>query len=372
MFKWYAASTVCYVYMSDVLARGPRDVGTNVNLAKSRWFSRGWTLQELLAPNCIRFYDRNWQYIGNKKDMCHQLSEITRIERQYLLDASRICNASVAARMSWASDRSTTRLEDEAYCLLGLFNVNMPLLYGEGAKAFLRLQQEITKDSDDESLFAWHAHGSSSGPFAPCASAFKNSGDIYPLTRTPIERPPYSITNRGLCIDIICKRISLDALEGRTITIEQEARWYEHLIFPLNCAPRGQENQPIWIIVKSQSPVTSGKALPIFNRVFLNKVCVPERYFESSTGVHERKIYIQNPSDKPACINDRRRSPARGPFKPLPKGRQPSKSESAPPVQRTQRRGRYLGFRDQREESAPLDKWSTVSTQRATLGLRSR
>ncbi|KAI0555731.1 HET-domain-containing protein [Xylaria curta] len=108
---------------------------------QSRWFRRGWTLQELLAPKT--------------KDLAPLLAEITRVDERYLLYAEDIRSASIAQRMAAVADRTTTRHEDIAYCLLGLFNVNMPLLYGEGAMAFVRLQEEIMKVSDDHSIFAW-------------------------------------------------------------------------------------------------------------------------------------------------------------------------------------------------------------------------
>jgi hypothetical protein len=120
----------------------------------SRWFKRGWTLQELVAPKEVIFYSSEWSKLGSKSGLHELLTEITGIERRVLKDGN-FENVSVARRMSWAANRETTRVEDRAYSLLGIFDCNMPLLYGEGAKAFIRLQEEIMKVSDDQSLFAW-------------------------------------------------------------------------------------------------------------------------------------------------------------------------------------------------------------------------
>ena len=121
----------------------------------SSWFERGWTLQELLAPSTVIFFDQHWDQLGSKVDLSKRLSIITGIPSEYLCNLQNLNRASVAMKMSWASRRHTSRDEDAAYCLLGVFDVNMPLLYGEGRRAFLRLQLEIIRKSDDESIFAW-------------------------------------------------------------------------------------------------------------------------------------------------------------------------------------------------------------------------
>ncbi|XXH01383.1 hypothetical protein Hte_007743 [Hypoxylon texense] len=153
MFQWYRNSTVCYAYIKDY-SSGTFDAES---LAKSEWLYRGWTLQELIAPREVVFYNRYWQPFGSKtdRDVCEAVSDITKIDVEFLL-GSDLESASIAKRMSWASRRKTTRIEDTAYCLMGLFDINMPLLYGEGPKAFRRLQQEIMKEyPEDHSLYAW-------------------------------------------------------------------------------------------------------------------------------------------------------------------------------------------------------------------------
>ena len=135
--------------------RADVEATTTSDMSASRWFTRGWTLQELIAPSRILFYDRHQACLGDKQSLCDQIARVTGIEKEYILGSRALSEASVACRMSWASRRTTTRTEDIAYCLLGVFDVNMPLLYGEGAKAFTRLQEKILQRTNDESLFAW-------------------------------------------------------------------------------------------------------------------------------------------------------------------------------------------------------------------------
>jgi hypothetical protein len=154
MFRWYKQSAVCYAYFTDVQDTDPAKV--HDALATARWFTRGWTLQELLAPREMELYAYGWKRIGTRTSLCESLSKITGIEVSYLCGLAPLEDASVSKRMSWAARRETTRTEDLAYCLLGLFDVNMPLLYGEGKKAFRRLQEEIMKaNPTDHTLFAW-------------------------------------------------------------------------------------------------------------------------------------------------------------------------------------------------------------------------
>ncbi|KAK2736253.1 het domain protein [Colletotrichum kahawae] len=154
MFDWYDKAEVCYAYLSGVSSTVDTSK-TDGDFAACRWFTRGWTLQELLAPDDLIFFSDDWVKIGEKPTLSRPLSVITGIEEDILKGTRPIESASIAKRMSWAAHRKTTRPEDVAYCLMGLFGVNMPMLYGEGDKAFLRLQEEIMKQSDDQSLFAW-------------------------------------------------------------------------------------------------------------------------------------------------------------------------------------------------------------------------
>ena len=154
MFRWYQNAAICYAFLSDV-PRGDDPHKPGSAFVTSRWFQRGWTLQELIAPLNFRFYDNEWECIGTKGDLCDVVEQITGIPTPFLLGIADIHHASVAQRMSWAALRVTKRQEDIAYCLLGIFGIFMPLIYGEGDKAFRRLQEQIMKDVGDDSIFAW-------------------------------------------------------------------------------------------------------------------------------------------------------------------------------------------------------------------------
>ena len=141
MFQWCRDAGICYAYLNDVNSSEEPTTEAS-SFARSHWFTRGWTLQELLAPAEVVFLGSDWVEIGTKKSLRAAVSRVTRISEK-VLDECHWTEYSVAQKMSWAAGRRTTRLEDEAYCLMGLFDVNMPLLYGEGRKAFSRLQQRF-------------------------------------------------------------------------------------------------------------------------------------------------------------------------------------------------------------------------------------
>lgn len=154
MYRWYKNSQICYIYLSDV-EKTPNLLDMGGRIAESRWFTRGWTLQELLGPRRACFYTQDWRKLGTKAQLVDLISSITGIDKSYL-DGKDLRDASIAQRMSWASSRNTSRTEDIAYCLLGIFDINLPLMYGEGHKAFQRLQVAIMQDyPEDHSLFAW-------------------------------------------------------------------------------------------------------------------------------------------------------------------------------------------------------------------------
>src|SRR3984885_15797145 len=176
MYRWYQESGVCYAYLADVPPNAvDYQTGTiGPEFSKSRWFTRGWTLQELIAPSTVIILDQKWQEIGTKSSLQRVISEITGIPTNILLGGD-LEDASIAQRMSWASKRKTTRIEDLAYCLMGIFGINMPLLYGEGERAFTRLQEEIMKVSDDHSLFAWKSSEKYAGLLTTSPAALLNS-----------------------------------------------------------------------------------------------------------------------------------------------------------------------------------------------------
>lgn len=155
-------------FLRSLAALASPELIKRTDLVSSKWFSRGWTLQELIAPNSVTFFDREWEEIGTRATVSTTIALATSIDEP-LLNRPR-CKPdenlrflrqqleaiAASARMRWAQGRETTRGEDLAYCLMGLFDVNMPLLYGEGEeKAFTRLQREIITVRSDQSILAW-------------------------------------------------------------------------------------------------------------------------------------------------------------------------------------------------------------------------
>ncbi|KAF5690182.1 beta transducin [Fusarium denticulatum] len=221
MMTWYERSEICYTYLADV----PPDTDIHEpesSFAKSRWFERGWTLQELIAPSRLIFLYDDWSVMSERDDIVDLITQITGIDQTFLsaptsdcLLQSRLHAASIAEKMSWASERKTTRIEDTAYCLLGIFGINMPLLYGEGTNAFLRLQEEIMKRSDDQTLLAWYLPEDGpdeSGVLATSPAAFANCKDFIPCD-VGMATPPFQITNKGLRIEMPVS--SADFSDGR-------------------------------------------------------------------------------------------------------------------------------------------------------------
>ncbi|KAI0399001.1 heterokaryon incompatibility protein-domain-containing protein [Xylaria palmicola] len=151
MWHYYAESNICYAYMADI---PNAQEGWGPAFQRSRWFTRGWTLQELLAPSAVEFYAADWAAIGTKSQRHEEISQTTKINVAILTHVESVDAFSAAEKLSWAAHRRVTREEDEAYCLLGLFEINMPMLYGEGRrKAFFRLQEAIYTSTLDQSLF---------------------------------------------------------------------------------------------------------------------------------------------------------------------------------------------------------------------------
>ncbi|KAI2637301.1 HET-domain-containing protein [Xylaria nigripes] len=144
MYQWYQQSAICFAFLADV-----RIESFKRDFSRCRWFTR---VQELIAPRNLQFYDLNWSYLGSRRDLAREIEEITQIDRPVLLKEMPLSEVSVSRKMAWAAERVTTKKEDQAYSLMGIFDVNMPLLYGEGDKAFHRLQEEIIRRTDDHSV----------------------------------------------------------------------------------------------------------------------------------------------------------------------------------------------------------------------------
>jgi hypothetical protein len=225
MFTYYQDSANCYVYLDIEIPSGNMSAD---RLRQARWISRGWqvftlftfrrdsmltrnvrTLQELIAPRHVEFYDKNWIPQGTRAQYAEVLADVTNIKIGHLKAWSggwgrrELDQYSIADRMSWVGDRQTARPEDIAYCLFGIFDVHLPPLYGEGAKkAFRRLQEEIMKTSTDLSLLAW------SGPSFLHLSVLAESPRRFKGTKSIMfhdyveEVEPFKMTNKGLRVKI--------------------------------------------------------------------------------------------------------------------------------------------------------------------------
>ncbi|KAK3987656.1 vegetative incompatibility protein HET-E-1 [Cladorrhinum sp. PSN332] len=266
MFSWYQKAAVCYAYLDDVnlddYTAGYRTWNDDFN--NSRWFTRGWTLQELLAPRKVVFYAKGWRLLGTKSSLVKNIQKITKIDELTLLEPRLIHNASVAQRMSWASKRSTTRPEDIAYCLFGIFGINLPIIYGEGENAFLRLQEEIIKRSDDHSIFAWGTlgHPDNNIPVSSAADIddidFDTlSGTIGILARSPADfegmdhvvvSPPstqtisdHTLTNKGLNIQL------------PVVPVQFGHASEKHFLAVLNCQSELEESPRLGLLLTETS-----------------------------------------------------------------------------------------------------------------------
>ncbi|KAH8201674.1 hypothetical protein TruAng_004195 [Truncatella angustata] len=177
MFRWYQNAERCYVHLADVLKEKDDDGNTARSawkgaFEKSRWFTRGWTLQELIAPSVVEFYSAEWQRLGDKESLVQQLYEITGVPIR-ALQGSPLLEFPVDELMSWSVGRQTKRGEDMAYCLLGMLNVYLSPIYGEGKQhALVRLGEEVAKRrSRDRGGKAGGSTGSSQTEKAPHPSA---------------------------------------------------------------------------------------------------------------------------------------------------------------------------------------------------------
>ncbi|KAH9912485.1 heterokaryon incompatibility protein-domain-containing protein [Epithele typhae] len=178
MYRWYGLAQVCYAYLYDV------DSHARTKFHDSEWFKRGWTLQELIAPPEVLFFDRDWEIIGSRYDLSDEIRSITNIDRAVLRKERQISDVCVAQRMSWAASRKTTREEDRAYCLIGIFDRDY---------AFIRLQEAILAKIPDQSILAWGPNQydkeltldrpSSRSP--PSNVSVKNSPHSFLLARSP-------------------------------------------------------------------------------------------------------------------------------------------------------------------------------------------
>jgi hypothetical protein len=220
MFRWYQNAGVCYAHLSDVefskashIVSLPEDIdadsGTNGlvrealkdEFIRAKWFTRGWTLQELLAPHYLIFVDHAWRHMGTREGWALEIEQASNIEARHLnaFDPTDFASCSTAMRFSWASGRETTVEEDESYSLLGLFGISLPLIYGEGGRqAFNRLQRQLIHVYHDDSVFAWKSsQPASKSEVGILACSVKDFWDASKVTARQYGNA-YSMTNRGL------------------------------------------------------------------------------------------------------------------------------------------------------------------------------
>lgn len=231
MFAYYERAKMCYAFLDDVSIDSNAGGSPPSSFSQSAWFTRGWTLQELIAPTHVKFFDNTWSFLGHKTDK--QLSPIiegiTGVDSIVLNVPATTKLMSVAKKMSWASRRQTTRVEDMAYSLMGIFGVYMPPLYGEGTHAFIRLQEAIMKTSNDQTIFAWtsppeaplgHGFEHVSTMLALSPSQFRESSNFKPLSLREYNKSlaegrcklDYATTNVGISIRLPIAKIH--AVEG--------------------------------------------------------------------------------------------------------------------------------------------------------------
>lgn len=260
MFRWYGDAEVCFAYLQDVL-RG------QWNYTRSEWFDRGWTLQELIAPRRMLFFSRDWKPLGSRRDLLGGIIVKTGVEALSLGDTRFLKRVSIAAKMSWAAKRKTFRDEDMAYCLLGVFDVALPPLYGEGSKsAFARLQRKILEESSDLSWLVWDSDDSTDNPsgsvLAPSPSVFVNAGRIYEPRSGSYAPTGLSITNYGIHIRLPC------VVHHNQLYIELpslKANWTDRIFIPvmehmgrLHRVP----DQKVWITAE-RADILPSKEMPV-------------------------------------------------------------------------------------------------------------
>ncbi|KDR81319.1 hypothetical protein GALMADRAFT_47817, partial [Galerina marginata CBS 339.88] len=228
MYQWYKGARICYAYLSDVPSSDDPQA-ENSKFVRSRWFTRGWTLQELIAPPLLVFYSSDWVDIGTRSSLWNEIKEITGIPYEVLMSRTPASHFCVALRMSWAAKRQTTRVEDAAYSLMGIFDVNMPTLYGEGWRAFIRLQLEIMKETSDETIFAWmpsNAKAPTCGLLASSPADFRHSQKVTPCGDRDgrSARSPFSMTNNGLQIKLPLVKIGMTNIYQAMLNCEVGSR----------------------------------------------------------------------------------------------------------------------------------------------------
>ncbi|KAK1831661.1 vegetative incompatibility protein HET-E-1 [Podospora conica] len=288
MFHWYQAAAVCYVILEDL----EPDAVLETALPNCRWFTRGWTLQELVAPRCeVLFFDRDWNCRGSRSGLSHLLASITLIPEELLCQTAGLSEFSVAQRMSWASGRKTTRLEDESYCLLGIFGVHMPLFYGEQGAAFRRLQEEVLRSTGDLSIFSWIASDDSencpqfSGLLAASPHQFRTCSDIKTAREDSTARD----------VQVTCRGIQMG---GRLIHVRLQSRQlYETILNIFSTRQKG----PVGIFLRKVGGARYLRWKPgeiaEFNRVKIGGTVAIEEEEKPPSAVETRTSWLYRPGN---------------------------------------------------------------------------
>ncbi|TBU37126.1 hypothetical protein BD309DRAFT_1084867 [Dichomitus squalens] len=231
MYQWYGHARDCYAYLADVPpGKDPRLPWSKFH--SSRWFTRGWTLQELIAPSKVKFLSNDWSLIGTKLTLVDVIEETTTIPREALLRLESLDVFSVAERLSWAARRETTRVEDRAYSLFGIFDINMPTLYGEGERAFRRLQEEILRRFCGEYLTRAFLRGDSSTKISTCTKTKLLSPWYTAELRRPDEGHPtthwLTLSGKDHTITVEYQHTLED--DGRELTVEAHVKMSRHAL----------------------------------------------------------------------------------------------------------------------------------------------
>jgi hypothetical protein len=229
MFRWYRNSHVCIALLSetaDLAALQLQEKGESGEKAVDAWFERGWTLQELLAPSQIKFYGANWKPLiqGSTNDrdnrdsqvIMEKISTLTDIDMDDLKSFTPGIDR-VPEKMLWASRRRTTRIEDIAYCLIGIFDISIMIAYGEGKRAFFRLMEEIIKRYGKWDVFLWSGRCSRYNAALPDTPHSYAAGCIKTLRNAVEQAPSYEIgdrrfvlTNHGLEIRVLLLAVEVE------------------------------------------------------------------------------------------------------------------------------------------------------------------
>ncbi|KAK5717379.1 hypothetical protein LTR15_009273 [Elasticomyces elasticus] len=294
MYAWYHNAEICYALLSDVDGASDKERTETgycpsrlspervQQFRRSRWFKRGWTLQELIAPRRIVFYSKDWTVFDDLLDKLPTVSEITNIPETVLRHEKKLNDCTFAQRLSWASGRETKRIEDQAYSLLGILDVIMPPLYGEGSKAFLRLQKVLLSEEGGMTVLAWDSHDltQSACLLAPSLACFRESGDIE-AELSSLTTAEYSFTNIGLSgyFPVILRPTTAD----------------EHMFIPLHCYRKRKPHETLALSL-SAAHTNSGRGGSVECRV-------SPTVYSSAGRTSNTRLAVVNPSQQSLMIN---------------------------------------------------------------------